>query len=52
MNNKESTTYSQQLVVVVTLTRIIKFVVTGQAPVTQELRKTPGKKHKANVAHA
>ena len=30
------------VVVVLTLTRIIKSVVTGQAPVTLELRKTPG----------
>ena len=34
------------VVVVPTLTRIIKSVVTGQAPVTLELRNTPGKKHK------
>ena len=33
-------------VVVLTLTRIIKSVVTGQAPVTLKLRNTPGKKHK------
>ena len=32
------------VVVVLTLTRIIKSVVTGQAPVTLELRNTPGKK--------
>ena len=31
------------VVVVLTLTRIIKSVVTGQAPVTLELRSTPGK---------
>ena len=31
--------------IVLTLTRIIKFVVTGQAPVTLELRNTPGKTH-------
>ena len=30
---------------VLTLTRIIKSVVTGQAPVTLELRNTPGKGH-------
>ena len=30
-------------VVVLTLTRIIKSVVTGQAPVTLELSNTPGK---------
>ena len=30
------------VVVVLTLTRIIKSVVTGQAPVTLELRNTPG----------
>ena len=34
--------------VVLTLTRIIKSVVTGQAPVTLELRNTPEKKHKTN----
>ena len=34
------------VVVVLTLTRIIKSVVTGQAPVTLEPRNTPGKKHK------
>ena len=35
------------VVAVLTLTRIIiKSVVTGQAPVTLELRNTPGKKHK------
>ena len=34
------------VVVVLTLTRRIKSVVTGQAPVTLELRNTPGKKHK------
>ena len=31
------------LVVVLTLTRIIKSVVTGEAPVTLELRNNPGK---------
>ena len=42
------------VVVVLTLTRIIKSVVIGQAPVTLELRNTPGKKHthKPKVAHA
>ena len=39
-------------VVVLILTRIIKSVVTGQAPVTLELRNTPGKKHKPKVVHA
>ena len=40
-------------VVVLTLTRITKFVVTGQAPVTLELRNTPEKKHKQpKVVHA
>ena len=34
------------VVAVLTLTRIVKSVVTGQAPVTLELRNTPGKKHK------
>ena len=41
------------VVVVLTLTRIIKSVVTGQAPDTPELRNTPGKKHKQpKVVHA
>ena len=40
------------VVVVLTLTRILKSVVTGQAPVTLELRNTPGKKHKPKVVHA
>ena len=42
------------VVVVLTLTRIIKSVVTGQAPVTLELRNTPGKTHtsKPKVVHA
>ena len=40
------------LVVGLTLTRVIKSVVTGQAPVTLELRNTPGKKHKLKVVHA
>ena len=34
------------VVVVLTFARIIKSVVTGQAPVTLELRNNPGKKHK------
>ena len=34
---------SLAVVVVLTLPRIIKSVVTGQAPVTLELRNTPGK---------
>ena len=39
------------IVVVLTLTRIIKSVVTGEAPVS--LRNTPEKKHKQpNVIHA
>ena len=33
------------VVVVLTLTRIIKSVVTGQAPVSLELRNTRGKTH-------
>ena len=37
------------VVVVLTLTRIIKLVVTWQASVTLELRNTPGKKH--NIGH-
>ena len=41
------------VVVVLTFTRIIKSVVTGQAPVTLELRNTPGKKHtQPKVVHA
>ena len=41
------------VVVVLTLTRIVKFVVTGQAPVTLELRNTPGKTHtQPKVVHA
>ena len=40
------------IIVVLTLTRIIKSVVIGQAPVTQGLRNTPGKKHKPKVVHA
>ena len=40
------------VVVVLTLTRIIKSVVTGQAPVTLELRNTLGEKHKLEVVHA
>ena len=34
------------VVVILTITRVIKSVVTGQAAVTLELRNTPGKKHK------
>ena len=40
------------VVVVLTLTRIIKSVVTGQAPVTLELRNTPGKNTQPKVVHA
>ena len=40
------------LVVVLTLTRIIKSMVTGQAPVTLEWSNTPGKKHKPTAEHA
>ena len=41
------------IVVVLTLTRIIESVVTGQAPVTLELRNTPGKNaNKPKVVHA
>ena len=35
------------VVVILTLTRIIKSLVAGHAPVSLELRNTPGKKHKA-----
>ena len=34
---------------VVTLTRIMKFVVAGQAPVTLQWKNTPGKKHKQTL---
>ena len=41
------------VVVVLTLTRIIESVVTGQAPVNLELRNTPGKNtNKPKVVHA
>ena len=41
------------VVVVLTLTRIIKSVVTGQAPVTLELRNTPGEtRTQPKVVHA
>ena len=41
------------VVVVLTSTRIIKSVVTGQAPVTLELRNTPGKNtNRPKVVHA
>ena len=43
---------SRLVIVVVTLTRMIKSVATEQAPVTLELRTTPGKKHKPRVVHA
>ena len=36
------------VVVVLTLTRIVKSVVAGQAPVTLVLRNTPGKKRRTN----
>ena len=51
-----STTHSMVVVVVVvvlTFSRMIKSVVTGQAPVTLELRNTPGKNtNKPKVVHA
>ena len=40
------------IVFVLTFTRTIKSVVTGQAPATLELRNTPGRKHKPKVVHA
>ena len=40
------------VVIVLTLTRVIKSLVTGQAPVTLEWRNTPGKKTKPKVVHA
>ena len=41
------------VVVVLTLARTIKSVVTGQAPVTLELRNTPGKNtNRPKVVHA
>ena len=44
--------YTKRTLVVFTLTRINKSVVTGQAPVTLELRNTSEKKHKPKVVHA
>ena len=45
--------FGEMCVVVLTLTRIIKSVITGQAPVTLELRNTPRKTHtQAKVVHA
>ena len=41
-----------EVVAALTLTRMIKSVVKGQAPVTLELRNTSGKKHKPKVVHA
>ena len=38
-------------VVDLTLTRIIKSVVTGQTPVTLEWKNTPGEKHEPKVAY-
>ena len=43
---------SLYLVVVLTLTRMIKSVVTGHVLVTPDLRNTPGKKHEPKVLHA
>ena len=40
------------VVVVLAFIRIIKSVVTGQAPVTLELRNTPGRKRIHKVVHA
>ena len=41
------------IVVVLTTSRIIKHVVTGQAPVTLEMRNTPWKEtHQLKVVHA
>ena len=49
----EKTKKAKGNVVVLTLTRIIKSVVTGQAPVTLELGNTPGKNtNKPKVVHA
>ena len=45
-------TGNYSVVVVLTLTRIIKSAVTGQAPVTLELRNTLGEKHKPKAVHA
>ena len=48
-----SSTLPLLVVVVLTLTRIIKSVVTGQAPVTLKLRNNPGKNtNKPKVVHA
>ena len=43
---KPATMIEVDVVLVLTLTCIIKSVVTGQAPVTLELRNTPDKKYK------
>ena len=53
-NNKngEALKGSYAVVVALTLTRIIKSVVTGQAPITLKLRNTQGKKHKPIVVYA
>ena len=49
----DTKTYIVVVVVVFTPTRIIKSVVTGQSPVTQELGNTPGKNtNKPMVVHA
>ena len=44
MENHSSDCVRHVVVVVLTLTCIIKFVVTGQAPVSLELRNTPREK--------
>ena len=45
VSTPNSCIFNNNVVAVLTLTGIIKSVVTGQAPVTLELRNTPGKKH-------
>ena len=52
LHTRDTGAVEQHVVLVLTLTRIIKSVVTGHAPVTLELRNTPGKKHKPKVVHA
>ena len=50
--NSYDTKYTDECHVVLTLTCIIKSVVTGQAPVTLELRISQGKTQTKGVVHA
>ena len=52
MKGKKTGNISLVVVVVITITRIVKSVVTGQAPVTLELRNTLGKKLGPKAVHA